>query len=180
MFACSLILTFILIQIILMFIFIHGSKRACVYSIELYKVHLYAQITCLTTCAISRHFCVVVQHTAFACEVQCYLGICYIHRHTAVHIHYSDWTKHQSRVLKLEGNLLPCRFTCGRRLCTAGFTFAPQTELLLYVLILFFVCEGCTFKSLIVCLLLSWMYFTLHWVLSLPPCWHRSANDSTS
>lgn len=26
MFACSLILTFILIQIILMFIFIHGSK----------------------------------------------------------------------------------------------------------------------------------------------------------
>lgn len=59
-----------------MFIFSSGQQtRACVYIIELYKVHLYAQIICLATCAIYRHVCVAVQQTAFACEAQCYLAI---------------------------------------------------------------------------------------------------------
>ena len=52
------------IWIVFMFIFIHGSKRACVYSIEVYIVHLHAQIICLITCAIFRHF-------LFCCAAQC-------------------------------------------------------------------------------------------------------------
>lgn len=40
---------------------------ACVYSM-LYKVYLYAQLICVTICAISK-YCVAVQHTACTYKV---------------------------------------------------------------------------------------------------------------
>lgn len=121
--ACSPILTFILISIVPMFIFYLWQRTClCLQYIQLYKVYLFLPIiTCVSTCAISRHVCAAVQHTACACELSLQSVLAFalatFCKHTAVHIPHCDSSAHKSGILRaVEGYAPPTDCCCTQQL----------------------------------------------------------------
>lgn len=139
---------------------------------------------CNHLCNIKNTSARAVQLSAFACEVSPKSVSSSHLPHTAVHIHHFDWSVRQSGILRVDVNLFFFWFTCSRRLCTVDFTFAPKFAVVyseFFFSVLFCVWGGANLKVILCACFYHWMYFMLHWVLSLPHCWrHRVNNNNNS
>ena len=121
MFARSLILTFILIRIVLTFIFIYGSKHVPVSTVCSYIKYIYIRTNrvCNHLCNIKTRLCGCAAHCELSPE-----SVFPLHLRLISIISTDLYIR--AGFLRVEGNPLSQfrQFTCSRRLCISGLTFA--------------------------------------------------------
>lgn len=103
----------------------------CLQYIQLYKVYLYLRIMCVSNCAISRHVCVAVQHTACACEVSPKSVLAFALSTFANTLRFISLALTYPYIragFSVDGNLVFFSvWSRSRRLCTTRFYICPPT-----------------------------------------------------